>query len=188
MLHIVNLEEIQNLRLRIPKIIHSYEKSDLRFTDFVKEWLSQAEQMLVNNRLAVAADVAVLRGLLINAERGVLPDGFTFLGQKTNRKIKAAVAADVLHKADEIISNAIKGTVAQITEGENIARQLVTLAQRKGLIPVNSRVSGHTEWLNSIWKAMLQDPELGPATTHLAGIVGVYDALILLDRLLPISE
>jgi len=186
MLHIAILEEIQNLLLRIPGIINCFEKRDPMFTDLVKEWLLQAEQILVNNRLSVAADVAVLRGVLINAERGVLPASITFTGEKTTRKIKTSVAADVLQKANELVSNAINVTEVQIAEGERLARQLVALAQRKGLIPANQNSNGHTEWLSAIWKAMYVDPELGPATTHLAGIVGIYDAMILIDRMITI--
>jgi hypothetical protein len=134
--------------------------------------------------MVAAADVAVLRGILISAERGVIPSGIVFNGKMTSRKIKDATAADVLRKAEQIISDAIKAPAAQIAEGERLTRQIVALSIRKGLIQ-NKTISGHDEMLKEIWSQISSDPELGPVTTHITGLVGTYDALILLDRSLP---
>ena len=185
MLHIVNLEEIQNLLLRVPGLINALERRDPNLMDVVKEWLVQAEQILVSNRLAVAAEVAVLRGVLISAERGVLPPGLVLSGRATARKIRDASAADVLRKAEEIVSNATRADVAQLAEAERLARKIVSVAQRKGLIIPAAIAITHTEVLNIYWNAMIADQDLGPPTTHLAGLVGVHDALILIDRMLP---
>ena len=185
MLHIVNLEEIQGMLLRVPELIDSLEKRAPSFVGSVKEWLTQAEQILISNRLAVAAEVAVLRGVLISAERGVIPPGMAFSTRTTIRKIKDASAADVLRKAEELISSAISVDAVRFAEGEKLTQQIVAVAQRKGLIPVTPRGDKHTEMLKAIWQAMIIDPDLGAVTTHLAGLVGAYDVLILLDRMLP---
>lgn len=187
MLHIMNLEEVQGVLLRVPGLIHELEERDPTFVDSVKEWLTQAEEVLISNRLAVAAEVAVLRGVLISAERGVIPPGMAFSTRTTMRKIKDASAADVLRKAEELISSAISADAVRFAEGEKLTQQIVAVAQRKGLMPVTPSVDKHTEMLKAIWQAMIMDPDLGAATTHLAGLVGAYDVLILLDRMLPTS-
>jgi hypothetical protein len=187
MLHIVNLEEIQAMLLRVPGLIHALDRRDPEFLRDVKTWLTQAEQILVSNRLAVAADIAALRGVLISAERGVVPPGLVFNGRVTARKIRDAAAADILRKAEEILSSAIRADAAQFVEAERLARQIVSIAQRKGLIRSLPTGNKHTETLNAYWQAMLADPELGPATTHLAGLIGIHDAWILIDRLLPMQ-
>jgi len=184
-MHIVNIEEIQGMLLRVPELIDRLESHDPDFAVLVKGWLTETEQVLTNNRLAVAADVAVLRGVLISAERGLLPEGMVLTGRKTARKIRDAAAADALRRSSDIISDAIRGDTAQIAEGEKLTRQLVALAERKGILPCDPDAGGHDEKLNAIWHAMSEDPDLGPATTHLAGLVGGYDALVLLDRMLP---
>lgn len=188
MLHLVNFEEIKGLLLCVPGFIHDFERRDPKFTDAVKAWLTQVEHVLLNNRMAVAAEVAVLRGVLISAERGVLPPGLVFTGRTTARKIKDASAVDVLRKAEELISAAIRRDVERFTEGERLIQQIVIVAQRKGLIPPALSVDKFAEELKAIWHAMIVDPDLGPATVHLAGLVGTYDALILLDRMLPSSR
>ncbi|MGP8337606.1 MAG: hypothetical protein ACT6FC_05155 [Methanosarcinaceae archaeon] len=188
MLHIVNLEEIQNILLRVPELVNCLERHDTNFTDLVKEWLTQAEQVLVDNRLPIASDIAVLRGVLISAERGVMPVGMEIIGRNTRRRIKDGAAAEVLRKTDEIISNAISGYASQVQEGERLAQQLVALARQKGMIPDSSSASNRTGMLNIIWNTMAKDPELGAGTTHLAGLVGKYDALILIDRVLSANN
>lgn len=187
MLHIMNLEEIQDLLLRVPGLIRFLERRDPNFVSAVKGWLMETEQVLTSNRLAVAADVAVVRGVLISAERGVIPTGMIFSGRPTARKVKDASAAEVLRKAEELISNAIRDDVARLAEGERLTRQIVAVAQRKGLIPAVPNIHGHTEMLNAVWHAMAADQDLSLATTHLAGLIGAQDALILLDRMLPAS-
>jgi hypothetical protein len=185
MLHIMNLEEIQDMLLRVPGLIHEFEEHNPSFVGSVKAWLTQAEQVLISNRLAVAAGVAVLRGVLISAERGVIPPGMAFSTRATMRKIKDASAADVLRKAEELISSAISTDAVRFAEGEKLTQQIVAVAQRKGLIPEIPSVDKHTEILNAIWQTMIIDPDLVAATTHLVGLVGAYDVLILLDRMLP---
>ncbi len=184
MLRIVNLEEIQGLLLRIPGLIHDLETHAPNLLNAVKDWFTHAEGLLMNNRLAIAGEIAALRGVLICAERGVIPSGVVFTGRATPRKIKEASSAEVLRKAAETISNAIRGQVTQIEEGERLARQLVALARRKGLRTVVPSGGGHSEALREIWRAFSADPDLGAGTTHLAGLVGACDALVLLDRML----
>ena len=186
-MHIVNLEEIQGIKLRIPELIQHFENRNTEFTSLTKEWLVEAEKVLTNNRMTVAADVSILRGVLISAERGVIPSGIIFSGKTTARKIKDATSVDVLQKADKIISAAIEVPVAQITEGERLTRQVVALAIRKGIVQKENSQE-HSELLREIWRKMSLDPELQPVTTHIIGLVGAYDALILLDRSLSLLE
>jgi hypothetical protein len=184
MLQIVNLEVIQAMLLRVPGLIHALERRDPDFVGIVKSWLTEAEQVLISNRMAVAAEVAGLRGMLISAERGVMPAGLVFSGRATARKIKQACAADVLRRAEELISKAITEDAARFAEGERLAQQIVSVAQRKGLTMAATSADKYTEMLNAIWYAMIADPDVGSATTHLAGLVAINDALILVDRML----
>jgi hypothetical protein len=117
-LHIINLEEIQGALLRVPRLIHSLDKRDPKFVGDAKAWLTQAEQILTNNHIAVAAGIAALRGVLITAEQGAIPQGMIFAGRVTSRKIKIAAAADVIRKAEEMISKVLQADVARVVEAE----------------------------------------------------------------------
>lgn len=185
MLNLLNFEEIQGLLLLVPGLIRGLDVRDALFAGSVKAWLLQGEQVLTNNRLTIAAQVATLRGVLISAERGVIPSGMAFTKRTTPRTIRDAAAADVLRKAEELISGAIQADAGRFAEGEKLTRQLVAVAHKKRLHVAASPGDGHPDRLKSVWHAMIKDPDLGTAATHLIGLVGPHDVLILLDRILP---
>lgn len=185
MLHVTNLEEIQNLLLQVSGLIDALDRHDPEFFRLTKEWLSQTERVLLNNRVAVAADVAVLRGTLISAERGIFPPGFEFGNRTSVSKIRNAYAAEVLRKAEESVSATIKGDVARFAEGERLTQQIMAVAHRKGLIRATSGAGARAERIHAIWQVLSADHDLAAATTHLMGLIGTPDTLILIDRLLP---
>lgn len=184
MLHIPNLEEIEGILLRVPQLVERLESHDPAFGGAVAEWLKESEQALTNNRLTAAATIATLRGLLLSAERGVLPPERCADGRPPTRKVKDAYAAEVLRKAEGHVAEAIKTSATQIAEAERLTRQLVTLAKRKGLISPETAGGSLSDWLNDIWQRMSADQELAGVTAHVAGMIGTQDSLILLDRAL----
>ena len=187
MLNIVNLEEIQRVLLRVPGLIHELAERQMSLIGSVKTWLTDGEQILINNRLPVAAEVAALRGVLISAERGVIPPGMAFSARTTTaQKIKVAAAADVLRKAAEVIFKTIAADAARVAESEQLMRQILAVAQRKGILKVSAHSAyTHSDMMKTIWRAMTEDPDLGGAATRLEGLVGINDTLVLLDRMLP---
>lgn len=182
MLRIVNLEEIQNMLLRVSDLVDRLDRQDPSFVHEVKCWLLALEEVLGSNRMPVAGNVGVLRGLLISAERGIIPVGIEFHGRSTGRKIREATATDALRRANELVSNAVLEDVSRVAEAERVARQLVTLANYKDLILPYPHGSDHTKSLKTIWRNMSADPDIGPGVVHLLGLLGPHDALIALDR------
>jgi len=182
-LHIVNLEEIQGTQLRIPALIRALEARDPDFIDRTKTWLTQSEQILANNRLAVAGGVAALRGILIAAERGAVPTDLALSGRLTPRKIKIAAAADAIRKAEVLISGAVKADAIRIAEAERLVGQIVGVARQKQLIPAASGGTEHGAMLRALWQALSADSDTGAAAVRVNGLVGMQDALILLDRM-----
>jgi hypothetical protein len=185
MLSLLNLERIQEILLHVPRLVDELERHDSHFAASIKRWLVDLEEICSNNRLPLAADLAVLRGVLISTERGLIPEGMSFEGRVTPRKLREIAAAEVLRKAESLVSDGIRGALAHYADGEKLARQIVMLAQSKGLVAQAAAVAGHSNMLTVLWSIMMAEPELGPAATHLAGLVGLSDALILLDRMLP---
>lgn len=185
MLGVVNLEEIQGALLRVPALVRILDERGPGFAAAAKEWMIQVERILQDNRLAVAAEIAALRGTLISAERGAMPAGLVFNGRPSARKVREAAAADVVRKAESAISNAIRDDAARCAEGERLAQQIVAVALRKRIAPMAGQFSLHGDMLRALWRTLVADAELSQAATHLAGLVGPQDALILLDRKLP---
>ena len=182
MLHIVNLEEIQNLLLRVPALIDRLEQRDPNFVQEVRRWLTILEEALVNNRMALAGNVAALRGTLDATERGIIPLGIVFHGRTTARKIKEATAADAIRRAGELVSNAIQEDVSRISEAERLGHQLVAVAKSIGLIKAGINVNDSAQKLKEIWKAISADPNINQGAVRLESLVGQNDALVVLDR------
>ena len=182
MLRIVNLEEIQGMLLRIPGLVDLQDRRDPDFVQDVKQWLSKLEEVLDNNRIPVAGNVAALRALLISAERGVIPAGVEFHGRSTRRKIQEAAAAYVLRQTGDLVSSVIQKDHERVAEAERLTRQLVVLAKAKGLIQELSSGDNFTDMVKAIWRTLSADPELSPGTANVEGLIGPHDALITLDR------
>lgn len=182
MLRITNLEEIQRLLLRIQYLVDIQERRDSDFVCEVKEWLSKLEKVLDNNRMPVAGNVAALRGLLISAERGVIPAGVEFQGRSTKRKILDAAASYVLRQTGDLVSSIIQKDHERIAEAERLIRQLVAIAKAKGLLQERPTGDNFADILKAFWRTLSADPELSPGTVNVEGLIGPNDALIILDR------
>lgn len=184
MLRIVNLEEIQNLLLRIPLLVDMQEKKDTNFALEVKRWLAGVERVLENNRLAIAGRIATLRAELISAEIGILPKGIVAHGRLTPRKIRDATAAAELREAGELILSHIEQDKARIAEAERLCRQLMAIAKAKGIPSTLPGITDHTEMLKALWHLLRNDSDIAPGTVNMEGLVGLNDALVILDRTL----
>lgn len=184
MLRIVNYEEIRGLLLLLPKLADRLERKEAGFPDQAKNWLKAVEKVLANNRMLEAGNVATLRAVLLSAERGIIPQGITFRAKPTARKIRDAVYADVLRRAEELLSGAIRDDGFRIAEAERLGLRLIARAKAKGIIPPQMPEGDHIETIKSIWRAMTADPDIGLGTTSLLGLLGPYDSLIIVDRLL----
>lgn len=184
-MRIVNYEEIKRLLFEIPRLIDLFEERSHLFSKKTKYWLKKAEDILKKNNLVITSSLAVLRGQLISAERGMIPEGIVFHGKTSKNKLRDAVAASVLQKANDIIHSAVKETENKIEKANTLIKNLVVLAEKKGIIHKNLVFENHSEMLKSIWNLMDSDQDLVSGTTSLNGLVGKYDAMILLDRELP---
>lgn len=184
MLRIVNLEEMQNMLLRIPGLVDLQEQRDSDFVQDVKQWLSKLEKVLESNRLPAAGNVAALRAMLISAEQGVIPAGVEFHGRATGRKIRDAAAAYVLRHAGDIVSSVIQKDHDRVADAERMTRQLVSLAKAKGLIQELPSGENFTDILKAIWRKLSADPDISPGTINVEGLIGPHDALVVLDRIL----
>ena len=182
MLRIVNLEEIQGMLLRIPDLINLQERRDSGFVEEVKRWIATFEKVLVSNRMPVTSNVATFRGVLISAEGGVIPPGVEFHGRPTKRKIREAAAAYVLRQTGDLISSVIQKDYERIVEAERLTRQLIAMAKAKGLVQPLPGEGDHMEKLRALWRILVADPDIGAGTVNVEGLVGPYDALIVLDR------
>lgn len=184
MLRIIQLEEIQSLLLQVPRFVGMLEEKDTGAVPAIKAWLEKIEEALQNNRLPVVSIVAGLRGELISAERGALLDHITIHGRLTTRKMKQAVAADVIKRTGAIVVEAIHGDKERISKAEEICQQLIALARAKSLVVLPLEGMDHTQSLKALWSKLSSDHDIAAGTVNIEGLVGPDDSLIVLDRTL----
>ena len=71
--------------------------------------------------------------------------------------------------------------MSQLADAERVARQLLVAAAARGLL---QGIAREGSGIHGLLTAMRIDPELGPPSTALIGLIGFADAHILLDRAL----
>lgn len=184
MLHIVNVEELQGLLLRVPALIDRLERRDAGFAPAAAQWLAAAELALANNRLPLAGQVATLRGALSTAGRGIAPAGVAVQGRPTVRKLRDAAAADALRQASSLIAGAVHDDEARIAEAAGLCLQMLAMAHAAGLLAAPAPGVARDQYLRGVWKAFSADANLAAGTVRITGLVGPHDALIVLDRAL----
>ena len=185
MLRIIHLEEIQNLLLHTPRFVRMLDKKDADTVPEVKAWLVKIEEALQNNRMTTVSLIAGLRGALISAEKGVLLDSnIRIHGRFTTRKIKEAVAAEVIKRVGEVVMETIQGDNARVAQAEEICQQLIALAKAKRLTMFPQNGMSHTEWLKALWSTLSSEQDIAAGTANIEGLVGSSDSLIILDRTL----
>jgi hypothetical protein len=182
MLRIANIEEINGILLRVPGLVDIQQCRGPGFTEEVKVWLESLEDVLNNNRMPAAGNVAAFRGMIVSAERGVMPQGVSFYGRATLRKIKDAAAAAALRAATDLIFSTIQADISKIAEAERRGRQIIALAKAKGFSLLLPNRPDRADALKTLWRSLATDSDIGPGTVNVEGLVGPSDALIVLDR------
>jgi len=186
MLPLPNLEEIQNQLLELPEIVRAYEERTGDFSEQVCAWMVRLEEKLKSNQIPVVGAVAALRAMVISAERGVIPPGLAFVTPPSIRNARDAAASEAIRRVEEAVRTVLQEDVAQIGEARRLMRQMVALAQRKGLIAILANAPSISDAVNALWSAFLRDTELSTGATRVTGLVGALNALILLSRELPL--
>lgn len=182
MLRIVNLEELHAQLRAIPRLVDALERKEAGAVDGVRRWLAEVERALESNRMPLAGRIAGLRATLDSAANGVIPAGVGFRGQPSRRKVREATAREMLKRAADLVSAGIQDDGTRVAEAERVTRQLIAVALFKGLIPERPGTGAHMQRVQAVWAAMRADPQIEQGAVHLLGLVGPYDALILLDR------
>ncbi len=182
MLKILNFEEILALMNEISGLVDLHDKKDTFFSTKAKEWLRKLEKTLENNKLAISGNIGALRSLLISAEQGAIPAPIQLTSAPSRKKITNATASYAIQKASETVSSFLTKDYERFSEAERQTNQLVTYMEAKGLLHGFNYQNMNTETLKNIWQIIRSDAELAPGAVSIESLVGLYDALIILNR------
>jgi hypothetical protein len=185
-LSVVQYEEIVSLLLKVPSLVDLLERHRSDFCEEVLAWLRQIETTLENNRLPVVSEIASCRAILIGAGRGILTKEIAFTGRPTARKVQEATASMVLTRSNDLLYAVITERQAAFQDAERISRQILAVAEAKGLIRACDDGRPHQDFLHCLQKRVAVDPDLASIHAHLVALVGTTDVLIFFDRALAL--
>lgn len=181
---VAQYEEIGELLRQVPRLVDSLEARRPGMVGEVLAWLKQAEGSLENNRLPAVSQMASCRASLIAAARGLQNKDVAFLGRATPRKLLEATASLMLERGNELLHSVIAERQSAFQDAERIARQIMVVAQAKGLVRDCRDAGGPARFLQCLQQKVAADPDLTSAHAHLLAIVGKNDVLVFLDRAL----
>lgn len=183
-LNLAQYEEIASLLREVPRLVDRLEARDSAFVQGVLVWLKAVETALQSNRIPAVSQIAAFRATLIGAVRGVRHNEIAVAGRPTPRKIRDATASMVLDRGNQLLHGVIAERQTIFQEAERIARQVVAIADAKGLIQPSVGGETHHAFLSRLQQNIARDGDLVNAYSHLVSLVGKTDVLILLDRAL----
>lgn len=184
-LNVLQYEEIVSLLREVPGLVDGLETRSSRYPDDVLGWLRRAEVVLEHNRLPAVSQVAACRATLISATRGVRAPDVVIVGRPTVRKVREATASMVLLRCNDLLQGTIAERQATFGEAERIARQVLTVAEAKGIVETCRDGRPHGAFLACLQQQIAVDPDLANANAHLVSLLGRSDVLIFLDRAVP---
>lgn len=185
MLRIAQLEEIEQLLREASLLIESQRADQIRFPDLTESWMRRLEVVLANNRMSTSGRLAGLRGLLLSSGDGTNSINVNFSGKVTRRKIRKAVAADVINKAVNVVDGAIYADRARISEASSIALKLVSHANNEQLV---NKKTGDFEYSKYLYCTMSKRESMSEGISVLEGLLGKVDSIIAIDRALSYLE
>lgn len=184
MLRILQVEELESILLELPYLVRQQEQRSPDFVAKTKQWLTALELALSSNRLYQAGLIAALKSELVSTENGRTPSGIEVRGRATSSRVSAAVASETLHRASEIAGRILDDQRQRISEAQRLAHQLVASGMAMGSIPERAGANDNSEYLRTVHRSLKESAGLGNAVTHLQGLVGPHDSLLLIDRAL----
>lgn len=184
-LNVAQFEDLTRQLGRVPGLVDQLEQRRTGFPDHVLAWLAAVERSLESNHMPVVSQVAGLRAMLIESTRGAYTEEISFTGRATARKIQDGVGSLVLQRGSELVHAAIAERAATFQEAERIARQLIALADAKGLLAECDDGRPHRAMLQCLQEQIAIDADLAAVNLHLVSLVGKTDVLVFLDRAIP---
>lgn len=137
----------------------------------------------MSGRLGPAVSrISSYRAVLVAAARGVSSQDVTYVGRPTTRKIREGAASIALQRSNEVLHDVVAERRAVFEEAERISRQILAVAEAKGLIRPCEDGRPHDAFLGCLRQHVAADTDLGSIYVHLVSLVGATDVLVFFDR------
>lgn len=175
-------EELNALLLRVPFLIKQYELGDSDFTEQVLTWLRSIEDLLQKNNCPLVSKLSITKGKLISVMKGTIPGDIQLNKKMSVSKIKQVYALNLIGETSNILSGIMNPVQQRILESENLIKHMLAIAYQKNILKEFYTKNNSNKDVRVLYSAMNNDVDLNPWITKLNSLMGMYEALIILDR------
>lgn len=178
--------ELQGLFEQVSQLVDRYQKHDPYFTDSVKMWLKQSEQILQMHGLPQLGELAGMRATIEAAQKGVRDSSFVVVERGVrSAKAAAAVASILLNRAQEHLQKILEPITHTLDEAEKIIRQIVVIAARFGIIDqLSDDDGGLNVSVEEFWRHLAARKDMGEWLMRVLSLISFEDALLLMKECL----
>jgi hypothetical protein len=179
-------EEFDTLLLRSGTLVTLLEERRYNFIGEVRSFIGEVEKLAEKYRLPIAPEVGILRGRLCVIDEmtgGEQKSGYNPENRRVYRRNRDAYALKQLDDLCRLVRGYFASSDTVFQETLNLCRQMAAVAQAKALLPAFGAENKEAQ-IRKLWKKLEKDADLCSLCTHITGLAGMHNTIILFDRAL----
>ena len=177
--------ELQTFILDVPKLVDLYDQKDPGFLQKLKQWFLECEDILQRYNKPQVAQMAVLRGEIISAERGYVDPYFQINNEKSKRKASLALAMFCLKRAEEILTEMVEPFNKQQEEAKNLIRQILLVANQNNILcSFWENYNGQIGQVQNLWNQLMQIDEMKHGLNQVKSLIPANFAWHIMNEIL----
>jgi hypothetical protein len=165
-------------------LLKKYTERDAGLGASLADFLGTAAKTYADlGRQEVEGRILSLSAELNMAHRGINP--FTFEAVKGRRReLEATVSFKILKTVSDQIATDLRKDDAELQEGREMLVPILLAALQRGFIPNTADAAIKPEVIESIWRKLSADPEIGLAVKRVSLTLSLPDIVLLLEAMI----
>lgn len=183
-------EEFDRMLLTVSALIDQLEQRRYTFIDESRNFAGSVEKLGEKYQLPFSVEAGIIRGRLcvVDEMTGFRQEhrqgnGYGGESRRTYRRNREAYALKQLDELCRQVRSYFAQADAVFQESLNLCRQLAAVAQTKAILPQLEK-EGRDKQIRQLFEKFRQDTDLAGICTHVLGLAGLPNAVILFDRAL----
>lgn len=189
-------EEFERALYSVSEIVSLLETHKYTFIDEVRAFIGSLEKRAEKYHLPFASEIGIIRGKMCVIDEALdFPSGSSYHPEtrRIQRRNREAYALKRLDDACQLVRSYCTSSQASFTEAQNLCRQIAAVAAVKQLIQTEvteenaateQSAQAHEASVCALWHTITSDSDLCSLCTHVIGLIGYHNTIILFDRAL----
>jgi hypothetical protein len=180
-------EEFDKMLLKSGTLVNLLEERRYTFIGEARTFIGEVERLAEKYQLPFAVEAGILRGRLCVIDEmsgGERKGGYNPENRRIYRRNRDAYALKQLDETCHLVRNYFSQAEATFQETLNLCRQMAAIAQAKALLPAALDEQNRDVQIRHLLEKLRKDPDLAGLCTHITGLAGLHNSVILFDRAL----